>query len=90
MARSLSLVEAKAHFSACVRVAEGGSSVLVTRRGKAVAAIVPAADFDTLQHLRSAGPSGGLASLVDVPEFVDSVEAIARNRARTPALELDE
>lgn len=94
MVRSLSLAEAKAHFSECVRDAEDGSPVLVTRHGRAVAAIVPAADLDTLQRLRSAGPSGGLASLVgrfdDVQEFVDSVEAIAASRARTPALELDE
>jgi prevent-host-death family protein len=94
MVRSLSLAEAKAHFSECVRDAEDGSPVLVMRHGKAVAAIVPAADLDTLQRLRSAGPAGGLASLAgrfdDVQEFVDAVEAIARNRPRSPAPDLDE
>ncbi len=84
MTRSVSLAEAKAHFSQCVRDAEDGAPVLVTRHGKAVVAIVAATDLDTLERLRSAGPASGLASLAgqfdDAQDFVDVVEAIARDR----------
>ena len=61
--RPVSLVEAKARFSECVREAEAGGVVLIRRHGKAVAAVVPAEDVERLRRLRAAGPEGGLASL---------------------------
>lgn len=47
----------------CVRKAETGEPVLITRRGKPVAALVPAADLEQLERLRAARPEGGVASV---------------------------
>jgi prevent-host-death family protein len=63
MARDYSVAEAKAHFSSCVRSAEGGDPVVITRHGRRVAAIGPAEDLERLDRLRAAGPEGGLASV---------------------------
>lgn len=94
MARSISVAEAKARFSECVREAEDGEPVLVTRHGKAVVAIVPVEDLQALERLRASGPAGGLASLAgrfaDTPEFADEVDAIVRARGRRAPPDLDE
>ena len=63
MAKSISVAEAKATFSECIRQVEAGSSLLITRHGKPVAAIVRASDLVHLERLRKAGPESGLASL---------------------------
>lgn len=63
MPKRVSVAEAKAHFADCVRKAETGDPVLITRHGKPVVALVPANDLETLRRLRAAGPEGGLASL---------------------------
>ncbi len=63
MSRKLSVAEAKAHFSDCVRKVEAGSAVVITRHGKPVVALVPAAELEELERLRAAGPAGGLASI---------------------------
>jgi prevent-host-death family protein len=63
MSRNLSIVEAKAHLSDCIREVEQGESVLITRHGKAVAALVPADILEQVERLKKAGPRGGLASL---------------------------
>lgn len=94
MTRSMSVADAKAHFSECVREAEEGVPVLVTRRGRVVVGIVRAEDVETLKRLRAAGPAGGLASVAgrfdDAPEFADTVDAIVRARGRRAPVELDE
>ena len=63
MARNVSLAEAKAKLSECVRDAERGDFIVITRHGKAVAGLVGAAELERLELLRAAGPEGGLASL---------------------------
>ena len=63
MRRDFSVAEAKAHFADCLRSAERGDPVVITRHGKAVAAVVAAEDLDRLERLRAAGPEGGLASV---------------------------
>jgi len=82
----VSVVQAKAHFSECVREAEAGGVVLIRRHGKAVAAVVPAADVERLQRLRSAGPEGGLAGLAGgwagSEELVRNVRELRRSRPR--------
>jgi len=45
------------------RKAEAGDPVVITRHGKPVVALVPAAELEQLERLRAAGPEGGLASL---------------------------
>jgi prevent-host-death family protein len=63
MSRNLSIVEAKTHLSGCIREVEQGGSVLITRHGKAVAALIPADALEHMERLKKAGPQGGLASL---------------------------
>jgi prevent-host-death family protein len=59
----VTVADAKARFAACVRVAEQGGILMITKHGRPVAALVPASDAEELERLRSAGPSAGLASL---------------------------
>ena len=86
----VSVVEAKARFSECVREAEAGGVVLIRRHGKAVAAVVAAADVEVLRRLRAAGPEGGLASLAGgwrgSEELVRKVRQIRRSRPRKVAV----
>ena len=63
MNKEISLAEAKATLSECIREVEKGSSVLIKRHGKPVAALVRPQDLEKLERLRKAGPAGGLASL---------------------------
>ena len=63
MNKEISLAEAKATLSECIREVEKGSSVLIKRHGKPVAALVQPQDLEKLERLRKAGPAGGLASL---------------------------
>jgi prevent-host-death family protein len=63
VARTLSVAQAKATFAACVRWAEDGEAIIISRHGKPVAALVQAEDVERLQRLRASGPEGGLVSL---------------------------
>lgn len=63
MATVFPVAEVKARLSSCIRLAESGESVYITRHGKTVAALVRAADLEQLERLRAAGPDEGLASL---------------------------
>jgi len=63
MSRNLTIVEAKTHLSDCIREVERGDSLVITRHGKAVAALVPAEILEHVERLKKAGPEGGLASL---------------------------
>jgi len=63
MSKNVSLADAKATLSECIREVEGGRSVLITRHGKPVAALVLPEDLEHVERLRKAGPEGGLVSL---------------------------
>ena len=63
MNKNISLAEAKATLSECIRQVEKGKSVVITRHGKPVAALVLPDDLKNIERLRKAGPEGGLASL---------------------------
>jgi len=82
----VSVVEAKARFSECVREAEAGGVVLIRRHGRSVAAVVSAADVERLQRLKAAGPEGGLASLAGgwagSEDLVRNVRDLRRSRPR--------
>jgi prevent-host-death family protein len=79
--RDFSVAEAKAHFADCLRSAERGEPVVITRHGKAVAAVVAAEDLERLERLRAAGPEGGLASVAGGWEGSEDV-AVATRRSR--------
>lgn len=86
MFKNMSIAEAKAHLSVCVREAEQGEFVLITRHGKPVAALVGATHLQQLERLRRAGPQGGLASLAGgwdgAEELVDHLGRSPRTRPR--------
>jgi len=63
MNKRISLAEAKATLSECIREVENGKALLITRHGKPVAALVRAKDLEKFERLRKAGPESGLASL---------------------------
>jgi prevent-host-death family protein len=90
--KELSVAEAKASFSSCIRDAESGQSILITRHGKPVVVLVRAEYLEQLERLRAAGPEGGLASLAGgwegSDEFADLVESTRRTRPRkTPSFD---
>lgn len=65
MSKAMTIAEAKAHFSECVKSAEGGETVLITRYGRAAAVVVSAkylADLEARASQKSA--QLGLAALV--------------------------
>ena len=64
LATTVSAAKAKAEFAECMRKAEAGDPVVITRHGKAVVALVRVDRLQQLERLGSAGPAAGLASLV--------------------------
>jgi prevent-host-death family protein len=63
VATTVSAAKAKAAFAECIRKAEAGDSVVITRHGKAVVALVRADRLQQLERLRSTGPAAGLAGI---------------------------
>jgi prevent-host-death family protein len=82
MNRSVPLAEAKATLSDCIREVEGGKSVLITRHGKPVAALVHPKDLDNLERLKKAGPEGGLVSLAGGWEGSDELARLLDESVR--------
>jgi prevent-host-death family protein len=86
MATTVSAAKAKAEFAECIRKAEAGDPVVITRHGKAVVALVRADRLQQLERLRSAGPAAGLAGLAggwrDSEELVQHVGGSRRLKAR--------
>ena len=86
MDRNISLAEAKATFSECIRRVEAGSPVVITRHGKPVAALVRPGDLEHLERLRKAGPEGGLVSIAggweDSEELATILDASPRHGQR--------
>lgn len=85
MPKAMTIAEAKAHFSECVKSAEGGETVLITRYGRTAAAVVSAkylTDLETAAS-RKAAPQG-LGALVgrfaDGDELVSELEQAVRAR----------
>ena len=84
--KTVSAARAKAEFAEFVRKAESGEAVVITRHGKAVAALVPAHRFRQIERLSAAGPEAGLAGLAGgwagSQELVDALAASRRSRPR--------
>jgi len=89
---TIPLTKAKARLSGLIeRLIHLKEHIVITKRGKPVAALVPYEDWER----RAAGAAGGLASVAPLPENLDSeidamvgeiYEARAKSRARKPAL----
>ena len=86
MSKVFSVAETKAHFADCLRAAERGEPVVITRHGKRIAALVPASELQQLERLRAAGPEAGLAGLAGgwkgSEELVDVISRARRSRPR--------
>ena len=83
MSHALSIAAAKARFSECVKQAEGGEAVIITRHGKVVAALVSAEDLAMLSRVRAKPERGTLLSLVGLDDedfFASEVERIVSSR----------
>ena len=82
MEKSISVAEAKATFSECIRKVEAGSAVLITRHGRLVAALVRPSDLEHLERLRKAGPESGLVSITNGWENSEELAAILNGSPR--------
>ena len=86
MAKAMSAARVKAEFAECVRRAEAGEALVITRHGKAVAAIVAATSLKELERLKAAGPEAGLAGLAGgwkgSQELVRTVSRLRRSKPR--------
>jgi prevent-host-death family protein len=94
MPREVAAAVIKKHLSEYLRLVEHGESVVITRYGKPVAALVRAEELAELARLRSAGPKAGLAGLVgrweDADELVQRVMEIhEQGEATRPLPELE-
>lgn len=84
MARKLSAAQAKSQLADCLRKAESGEPVIITRHGKAVAALV-AVDRVAVGTRGPARTGAGLASLVGGWKGSDQlVKALGRARRTRP------
>ena len=85
MSKNVSVAEIKAHFADWVRAAEAGESVVITRHGKPVVALVPADEMEQLRRLKAAGPEKGLISVAGGWEGSDELaERVAEARRSGP------
>jgi prevent-host-death family protein len=88
MAGTVTAVAAKAQFADCVRRAERGETLMITRHGKTVAALVAARDIEKLDRLRAAGPAAGLAGLADgwrgSADLARALQQLRRSAPRKP------
>lgn len=87
MARKVSAAQAKARLADCLRKAENGEPVIITRHGKPVAALV-GMDRVALGTRRDTRPGAGLAALAGgwkgSEELVKALRRVRRSRPRRP------
>ena len=85
MPKTLSAASVKAKLGECLRLVEAGDTVVITRYGKPVAALVDPEDLEAVQRLRAAGPDTGLAGMIglweDGDELADAVDDVVARRA---------
>ena len=83
MTKTLSVAEAKSHLSDHIRQVEKGNSIVITRHGKPVAALISADALEHVERLRKAGPQGGLASLAGGWENSEDLVRLIAQSPRT-------
>jgi prevent-host-death family protein len=81
--RRVPLAETKTRLAECVRAAEQGEEIVITRHGKAVAALVRMNDLELLRRLRAAEEGKGLAGLAGGWAGSDELVRLATGRRRT-------
>jgi prevent-host-death family protein len=87
MTRKLSAAQAKSQLADCLRKAENGEPVIITRHGKAIAALV-GVDRVALGTRRTTRAGAGLAGLAGgwkgSEELVRALKGVRRTRPRRP------
>jgi prevent-host-death family protein len=87
MARTVTAAQAKSELAECIRKAESGEAVIITRHGKPVAVLVAAERIASIAGGRSRR-GGGLAVLAGgwkgSEEFVRTLARLRRSRVRRP------
>lgn len=86
----IAIADAKAHLSECVQSVQEGNSVIVTRYGKPVVALVRTEDLEQLERLRAAGTGGGLAGLAGGWDSSEELVAELKIIKRSPLRDLPE
>lgn len=85
MSQTVAVNEAKKDLSHFIRQAEHGETVIISRRGKAVAALVSTELLEQLKRLQAAGPEAGLAGLRDVWDDDGEFAEILDSQSRQPS-----
>lgn len=80
--KAYSVSEARATLSERIRDLERGGPILITRDGKAVAALVTPEDLERIERLRAAGSAGGLVSLAGGWEGSEELAALLDSSRR--------
>lgn len=90
MSIEMSVAEAKARFSECVRDAEGGEQVIITRHGKPVALVVGGENVQLVQRVLAAGGVRGLAAVAggwegsdELADVIAAAPRMGRGRSST-------
>jgi prevent-host-death family protein len=83
MATKVTAAEAKARFAECVRAAEKGDAVVITRHGKDVAVIISPERLAHIERMEAAQPKEGLGSLIGGWEGSEELVRIIRSIKRT-------
>src|SRR5262245_23622159 len=81
--RTVTLAESKNRLAECVRAAERGEDVIITRHGKPVVALISAEDLAFLNRLRAAKTGQGLAGLAGGWTGSEELVRMATSRRRT-------
>lgn len=85
------VADAKARFSEVLSRVAGGAHVLITKRGKTIAAIVPPDDVavQTPRHLGLAAFAGALGDWEELPGAMAAIVASRTSAADRPPPDLD-
>jgi len=86
MTNKLSAAHAKSQLADCLRKAENGEPVIITRHGKAVAALVGVdrVALGTRRTMRGAGLAGLAGGWKGSEELVKALKSVRRTRPRRP------
>ncbi len=84
-AKRIPAADAKARFAECLRTAEKGQAIIITRHGKDVAAIIPAEELSRMERTKASDdPKLGLAGLIGGWQGSEELYRILKRIKRSP------
>lgn len=84
MAKQINIHDAKAHLSEYLAAVEAGETVVIARRNKPIAKLVPIGPEDQVRKPRPIGLAKGLVTIL--PSFFEAMDADELALWETPAL----